>query len=103
MAAIDVPPLFSDTDFGPEMSLRIRVSGQVKGAEKDSQVSVCMIENFDKNKSSYQEYAPLAPETIYAPSDKWRDFAFEDIVNPCASIILYLLRKLRLIRQGLNH
>ena len=82
MAAIDVPPLFSDTDFGPEMSLRIRVSGQVKGAEKDSQVSVCMIENFDKNKSSYQEYAPLAPETIYAPSDKWRDFAFEDIVNP---------------------
>jgi hypothetical protein len=41
-----------------------------------------LIENFEKNKNGFQEYAPLAPETIYAPADKWRDFAFEDILNP---------------------
>ncbi len=73
---------FKQLVSNPSLSLRIRISGQMRSDKGRSTASIALIEGFRQGAVNYHEFAPLAPESLQALEGKWRDFAFEDLILP---------------------
>ncbi len=86
MTSFELSPIPGASEFANSGALKIKVSGQLRSSSAKSRASICLLETFKQGATACApEFAPLAPQIIPATTE-WRDFKFEDVVNPVRTL-----------------